>query len=155
MSTVAKNIMAKKLFTIRNVENLLAARTLMNQRRVRHLPVLDESDNIVGILSAKDLAVAKEFPHLRVEHVMSTPIEFVSGESTLKEAIYKMLTKKISSLVVVNEHHEAEGIFTSDDLLLYLAQILEKEEQHSVPWLDVFKKNTIGAIMTQLSSIGI
>lgn len=155
MSTVAKNIMAKKLFTIRNVENLLAARTVMNQRRVRHLPVLDESDHIVGILSSKDLAIAKEFPHLRVEHVMSSPIEFVRAETTLKEAVYIMLSKKISSLVVVDENHEAEGIFTSDDLLRYLAQILEQEERQTLPWFDVFKKNTVGAVMTQLSSMGI
>lgn len=155
MTAVVKSIMAKKLITIRNVENLLAARTLMNQKRVRHLPVLDESDHIVGILSSKDVAIANEFPHLRVEHVMSTPIEFVSKDTTLKEAVYKMLSKKINSLIVVDEHREAEGIFTSDDLLLYLAQILEHEERHVLPWLDVFQKNTIGAVMNQLSSIGI
>ncbi len=153
--TAAKNIMAKKMFTIRNVENILAARTLMNQKRIRHLPVIDESDHIVGVLSSKDLAIATEFPHLRVEHVMSTPIAFVSPEAKLKEAIYKMLSQKISSLIVVDEHYEAQGIFTSDDLLLYLAQLLEEEERQSVPWFDSLKQNTVGAIMTQLSSIGI
>lgn len=155
MSTVAKNVMAKKVITIRNMENLLAARTLMTQNRIRHLPVINESDEIVGVVSSKDVSIAKEFPHLRVEHVMSSPPIFVDENTTLKEAVYKMLSKKISSLIVVDGSHEATGIFTADDLLLYLAQVLEQEERQALPWLDVFKKDTIGKIVNQISAMGI
>lgn len=157
MDAFPKDLMAKKVITIRDVDNILTARRLMLEKRIRHIPVVDAADTIVGILSAKDVTIATEFPHLRVEHVMSTPIEFVTENSSLKVAINKMLSQKISSLIVVDEKSECVGIFTSDDLLLYLYQKLEHEEknkQKDPSWIETFKM-TVGQVAHRLSDAGL
>lgn len=153
MESRSKDIMAKKIVTIRNLENLAAARRLMLEKRIRHLPVVNESDEIVGMVSSHEAALAAVSPHARLEHVMSAPVEFISESLSVKDAVYRLLEKKISSLIVVDENREAVGILTSDDLLLYLAHMLDKES--AKPWFDTLKQQTIGRVIDQLSSMGI
>lgn len=42
------------------------AKELMSERRVRHLPVIDESKNVIGMLSKHDLTDVPKFQELPV-----------------------------------------------------------------------------------------
>lgn len=154
MTIYPKDIMANKIFTVRRDVTLPEARKLMTEKRVRHFPVVNEEQEIIGIVSSKDLAVGLDLPQLRVEHVMSTPVEFVEETTPLKDSIYRILNRKISSLIVIDDKREAVGIFTSDDLLFYLAQLLEEKQEKGTSWLDAAKM-TVGRLMDQLAAMGI
>jgi len=54
-NTPVSDIMAKNLITARPDEDVIAAVEKMRQANVRHLPVMDESGQPVGMLSIRDV----------------------------------------------------------------------------------------------------
>ena len=56
MSTTASDVMTTDLKTVREDTDLSIAWDLMEDGHFRHLPVVDEDDRVVGLLSQRDLA---------------------------------------------------------------------------------------------------
>ena len=54
MRTVA-DIMSREVSTFRRNDPLAAVGDLMNAKRIRHMPVLDDDGRLAGILSQRDL----------------------------------------------------------------------------------------------------
>lgn len=55
MGNVVEDIMTKDVITVDLNEDIESAATLMVQRRIKRLPVLDENESLVGIISRKDI----------------------------------------------------------------------------------------------------
>ncbi len=53
-STLAKDIMESNLFTISGKEDIYEALTLMKEKRIRHLPVVQNGE-LIGFLTIKDI----------------------------------------------------------------------------------------------------
>lgn len=49
------DVMTKEPVTISSKENLITARDMMTVHRIRHLPVVDDKDKVVGIVSLRDI----------------------------------------------------------------------------------------------------
>ncbi|MGZ3796808.1 MAG: CBS domain-containing protein [Pseudobdellovibrionaceae bacterium] len=154
MITPVKHIMTKKLITVSMGSSLFEAYALMNANRIRHLPVVDSMEDIVGILSHRDLNVIPDFKNIPVEWMMSSPVEYVDQNTSLRKTIFLMLQKKISCLLIADEEENAIGIVTTDDLLWHLAHLLEDETEEK-PLLSIAEKQTIGEVVNELSLIGI
>ena len=69
----ADDVMTRHVYTVAENDKLSDALELMEKKLVRRLPVIDDSGNIVGILSQADL-VAKS-PTLRVARAMKAVSE--------------------------------------------------------------------------------
>jgi len=154
MKTKVKNVMTKKLITLPMGSTLLQADQVMKEKRIRHLPIIDQNANIVGILSEKDLSFIKDPESIPVEFFMAHHVEFVDQEMPLRSVILKMLENKISSVLITDEIHEAVGIVTTDDLLWYLAHVLEKEKD-DLSLSDFVSLQTIGEAANQISNVGL
>lgn len=137
----------------------------------RHLPVVDDDNAIIGIVSDRDvkramrkirimgwsaLDVEPQFnPEDLVLEFMSWPVQAIDKSKSVVEAAELMLEKKISCLIVTSEKN-AVGIVTSDDLLKVLI-----EEHKSVTHIvkdsiaGLILKSPIGSIAQMLSNIGI
>jgi CBS domain-containing protein len=157
MHDKAQNIMTKKLITISVDAKLSEAAAIMRENRIRHLPVTDEKDGIIGVLSSKDLLNFPEIKDIPLGFFMSSPVRYVNQDLPLKQAIYKMLENKISSLIVSDTEGMAVGIITTDDLLWYLVSKLDKDgDSKAVSLLEgLFSKDTVGKVANQLSTMGI
>ena len=135
-----KQTMTKKLVTIPWGSSLAEADELMGEKRIRHLPVIDDEGDVLGIVSKKDVSTLMSAQSVTVEKVMRTPVEFVDEDMSLRNAIFKMLEKKISCLLISNNEGQAVGIVTTDDLLWFLAQMLsedaKKENSPLALWKD-------------------
>ncbi|RMG14861.1 MAG: CBS domain-containing protein [Planctomycetota bacterium] len=107
---------------------LFDAFELMQEHRIRHLPVLEGGD-LVGMLSTRDalriLRRAESEParaglqplhRTRVREVMSSPVRTVDRHTPVREAIEILCREKISALPVL-EGGEVVGIVTTEDLL--------------------------------------
>ncbi|WP_432072982.1 CBS domain-containing protein [Streptomyces wuyuanensis] len=105
------------------------------------LPVLDEDDRVVGVVSATDLPVrragsagghgpavrapwngARAFPGedrdaLTAGRLMSTPAVTVHAEDTIAETARAMLRRGVERMPVVDEEDRLVGIVTRRDLL--------------------------------------
>ena len=53
--TPVKEIMSSKVFVIHPSQTAEEAMELMNNKHIRHLPVVDESDNVIGVISISDV----------------------------------------------------------------------------------------------------
>lgn len=155
MKTPIKSVMTKKLLSVPMGTSLFEAHELMKEKRIRHLPIVDELDDVVGFLSQRDLAAIPDSKNIKVEMMMSSPVEFVEQSTPLREAIFKMLEKKISALLISDVDENVVGIVTTDDLLWCLAHLLADEKDEKPIIFSADDKQTIGTIAQQLSQMGI
>jgi acetoin utilization protein AcuB len=159
MKTSLKTIMTKRLKTVPMGTSLFIADGLMKQMNIRHLPVVDELDDIVGVLIQRDLSFIKEAEKIPVEYMMTTPVEFLHQDATLREAAILMLDKKLNYLLVADKDENAVGIITTEDILKYLVGQIEMEEPESAEETEVIIRasslQTIGDVAHRLSLMGI
>jgi CBS domain-containing protein len=130
------DLIQKNIITVRSDENLIVAIELLNEFKIRHLPVVDEQGDLVGIISDRDLLglVLNIKPwnssqqsdiawsKTRVFEVMTKTPEAISAETTLFEAGNLLLDNKISCLPVV-EGNRLLGIITESDFVKLVSQI--------------------------------
>ena len=121
-----RRVMTLSPRTIAIGHHVAAAWALMQQHRIRHLPVLD-GDKVVGVLSDRDLRMLQSLrgvdpSDITVRETMQ-PTPYVVGPDTpLGEVAHTMAVRRIGSAVVM-EAGEVVGIFTTTDALLVLDAI--------------------------------
>jgi acetoin utilization protein AcuB len=108
-------------------ESLQNAQETMSRFGIRHLPVRSDG-KVVGILSARDIAVAKGFKHgnlkqLTVEDVYEPEVYVTHPGSSLKDVALEMAERRIGSAVVIDDD-DLVGIFTTTDACRALGDVL-------------------------------
>lgn len=115
------------------------AADMMRTRRIRHLPVVDREQGLVGIVTDRDLRQVLFDPTMRaragqvadvlktvtVRDVMTWAVITVRPEMPLSEAARLMHERKIGALPVV-EHGRVVGILSESDVLKTLTQALRQ-----------------------------
>ncbi|MDX2296306.1 MULTISPECIES: CBS domain-containing protein [Streptomyces] len=94
--------------TFREVAKLIA------EHDVSGLPVVDDDDHVVGVVSESDL-LARRAPTVR--GVMSAPAVTVHAEEAAADAARLMVRRGVERLPVVDEEERLVGIVTRRDLL--------------------------------------
>ena len=124
-----RDLMTKTLVTVTPDTSVHEARTLMQQRKIRHLPVLDHGQ-LVGIISDRLLRTVLPSPatslsvwevnylldRLTVGEVMTHFVMTVTPQTLASEAAGRMLGQKIGALPVV-EDGRLVGMLTRSDIL--------------------------------------
>lgn len=133
MKIAVKDHMTRKLVTVGKEASAAEALRLMNNYWIRHLPVMDETEEfIVGMLSERDLlrAPSNTTP---VSELMSSPIKTFPYDTPVKAVVDAMIEEKVSAYLITKDE-EIVGIITSEDMLVLLDQILKKDETDA-PWV--------------------
>jgi len=116
--------------TIRDDTDYWQAIEIMRDKNLHHIPVVNENDNVVGILTRRDLKIAsmrfKEAP-VEVSEVMHSPVVTIEPEGLLSEAAQQMIDNRIGGLPVLDANGEVAGILTETDLLRALIDQLGKD----------------------------
>ena len=129
------DLMTREVATLQRNDKLSIADNVMRLGRIRHLPVIDEDGQLVGIVSQRDLfrgALVKAFGYgstaqkrvmdtIVVKEVMATEVQTATPQMSLKEAARVMSEKKIGCLPVV-EDGKLVGIVTEGDFVAFLAR---------------------------------
>lgn len=127
-------LMSREVVTVEANESLSLADDIMQLGRIRHMPVVDEEGELVGILSQRDLfrgalaatlgfgrrAQNRMLESIRAKEVMKGDVQTIAPDATLGEAADLMLRKKIGCLVVV-EDGKIAGILTEADFVKAIA----------------------------------
>jgi acetoin utilization protein AcuB len=102
--------------TISSASTLADAWALMQSRKLRRLPVVDD-DILVGILSEYDLRGAKtqHLDRVTVRTAMTSQPVTVSPNDTMEHAVSITQRRRIGALPVV-DHGRLVGIITAKDL---------------------------------------
>lgn len=96
------------------------ARRVLDTRRIRHLPVVEQG-RLAGIVSDRDLRGAP--PDLRIGDVMTRAVVTAAPETPVEEAALLLLSRKVGALPVVRKG-DLVGIFTETDALGALVDLL-------------------------------
>ena len=142
--------------------------TLMREKKVRRLPVLDHQQHLVGIVSDKDLLYASPSPasslsvwemhtllnKLTVDKLMTHDVITVTEDTPVEEAARLMADHRIGGLPVVKDD-ALVGIITETDLFRSFLELLGGR-RHGVR-LTAFTpgaKGTVAKIASAISAIG-
>jgi CBS domain-containing protein len=126
-----EQFMAVDLYTVRPEDILDLAANLMHWRNVRHVPVEDDSGNLIGLVSHRDLlelfALGKISgqSQLIIRDVMKTDLITVEPETPTLQALELMREKKIGCLPVIKDK-KLLGLVTAYDFLTVSSKLLEE-----------------------------
>lgn len=126
MQQSIQRIYTKNVIKINENESLFQANDLMNNYNIRHLPVVDNEEYLVGLLSKTDFYGLRlhdsRFTGFTVKDVMSNPVKMVTPNTKVSHVVEIMLAHKISCVLIAN-HEELLGILTTEDLLKLLIDL--------------------------------
>lgn len=123
--------MSNSPVTVRDDADYKSAFELMDKGGLHHLPVMNASEEMVGILALRDLQfAARYFKEAPVEmcEIMHTPVMTVATGSLLSGAASLMREHRIGCLPVIDGDNHVEGMLTETDLFRALGELLEKDD---------------------------
>lgn len=132
--TPVRQIMTPQPDTVNLHDHLSAVRHLLRERPFHHVPVLDDEDHLVGMLSSVDIARFALDPYVddeatvdahldtfTVGKVMTPEPEVLSADDTVQRATDQLADGIFHALPVVDHHGRLLGIVTTTDLLRFYA----------------------------------
>lgn len=170
MKIALKEAMSKHPMTVRYKDDLHAAYLRLKREGFRHLPVIDDAGELVGVISDRDFQRAMwpgntvdahglpDGPNFRkdakVGEYMSWPAVCLPEDTGLDVAIRTMLDRKISAIVVTKEDRMT-GILTQDDLLRILSDLLSEPQSIASEVNLLAFNSSLGKVAEALSTAGI
>lgn len=114
--------------TVLPSDTLATAAQLMRSKDIHHLPVVDESHRLIGIISDRDVRSATGFDrnpdaHLTVAEVMTSEPRTLPLDSTLDEALDVFCHARLGALPVTSSGRLV-GIISRHDLLQAFHDVL-------------------------------
>jgi len=129
--------MTRKVITVDQEAGILDAQKLMTDNKVRHLPVIDNNQQLIGIVTDRDIRSAlpyrfydappKEQDKIgkpKVKDIMTKDPISISPTHTIQDALLLIQNSKVGALPVVDDNHCLKGIISVRDLLRAFINVL-------------------------------
>ncbi|MBS4534818.1 CBS domain-containing protein [Clostridium sp. D2Q-14] len=145
----ARDIMTKEVITVSEEENIENATKLLIKNKISGVPVVNEDNKVVGIVTEtdlifkdKDISIPSYVPLLggfilldsvkkfenelkkvaayKVKDLMSTPAIKVEEDDEVRKVVNLMLDKRINRVPVIDEEGKIKGIIARSDILTHL-----------------------------------
>jgi IMP dehydrogenase len=110
----AESFIIRDVVTIRPDQKIAEALELMQSKSISGLPVVEDGEKIVGILTKRDVNFAD--PGEPVTQVMTKELIVAAPEVTIEEAKKIMNKKKVEKLPVVDRNNKLLGLVTIKDV---------------------------------------
>ncbi len=102
--------------SIKASATLREALNIMSEYRISGVPVVDDSNTLIGILTNRDLRFENDYSK-KVEQLMTKmPLITVKKGTTLDDAEAIFRTNKVEKLPIVDENNKLAGLITIKDL---------------------------------------
>ena len=129
-------VMSTHVMTLKANDNVFTARELMKDERVRHIPIVDDNDFPVGVVTQRDILRAQDSilagdQHLvdeksiLLEEIMSKAISYTRPEDPLRSAGLKLQKNKYGCLPVM-DNNKLVGIITDSDFVDIALNLIEQ-----------------------------
>jgi acetoin utilization protein AcuB len=131
--------MTRKVITVSKDASLLDAQALMQQHKIRHLPVITDDSLLIGIITDRDIRSAlphhlatgtiddqerEKFLHMKVADVMTVQPVTISPAHTLQDALLMIQKLRVGAFPVVDHDGRLTGIISVRDLLRAFINVL-------------------------------
>jgi acetoin utilization protein AcuB len=131
--------MSRKLITIGKDADILEAQEKMTENRIRHLPVVEGKDFLIGVVTDRDIRsalpydifkgpdfskVREKVTSLTVGEIMTQKPFCLSPLDTIQDALLLLEQKRVGAFPVVDENGSLVGIISVRDLLRAFANVI-------------------------------
>ncbi|KKO45612.1 CBS domain containing protein [Arsukibacterium ikkense] len=137
--TCVAQLMTADPLCVTRQSTLKDAHDLMREKNIRHIPVIDENGELVGMLTQKIMiakvmglmaqfgatALERKEKQLLVSELMATDFAAVNAEQSLAEVADFFVSNRHGCLPVVNADNKIVGILTSSDFVRLAARLLK------------------------------
>ena len=135
-------VMSENVITLKASDTISAARTLMEEEDIRHIPIVDDNNFPIGIITQRDIFRARDSELNSNEHIidddtvvleqiMSRQISYVLKTDPLRIAGLKLQKNKYGCLPVMDQD-KLVGIITDFDFVGVAINLIEQMEQTEV-----------------------
>lgn len=122
MNEPVRSIMTTQVITLNPNSTLGEARSILLEKRIHHLPVVD-GRKLVGLVTSWDIfklgKSADEYSTIPVTEIMTTRLATLEPEDKIGAVAEVLMEHLFHAIPIVNHDYELEGIVTSYDLLRY------------------------------------
>ena len=133
-------IMTTELITLLPTANLAEARELMHRHKIHHLPVVDDNNTLIGLVTLTNVLAATDSilrdpnnsihpEDVIVKDIMVTDVATVDERASLRQAALFLEKHRIGCLPVVTDGM-LKGIITETDFVAVAINLLEQLEEH-------------------------
>lgn len=155
---IVEQIMKTEVYTLSPKQTLDAALKLMKEKNIRHIPIVDDSEKVVGLITSHD--VNNVLPsRLKIEsnhNIYDTPIEnfmmkdIIVGHPLdfVEDVALTFYESKISCLPIISKG-KLVGIITSSDLLNAYIELTGAHKPSSK--IDIRIKDRVGELSEVLN----
>jgi CBS domain-containing protein len=109
-----EDLMTTSVIALKASESVERLREEMENATVNHIPVVDDHNHVIGIVSDRDLLRKRG---ARVADVMSKRVLTVTRSTTASEAAAIMIAERIHALPVIGAEEQLVGMITAADFL--------------------------------------
>lgn len=134
---LVKDWMTVDPITVGPDTSVMKASQMMKENNIRRLPVVNEENKVVGIVSDRDLKEAGPskattldvhelyylLSELKVKDIMARKVITITPRDTVEKAAVIMLERKVTGLPVVEEGDRIVGILSQGDVFRVLTTI--------------------------------
>lgn len=139
MDITVADIMTSKVVTLKPEANLFEAHNITREQGIRHLPVVNEQNEIVAVLTQKALianvmqiiseygeqAISRKEKQTDIMNVADSDFDTLSPEQNVADVADFFLANKHGCLPVVDTEDKLIGIVTSSDFIKLSKKLLE------------------------------
>lgn len=123
MNEPLSTIMTGDVITVGPNDTLDKVREIFSRKRIHHLPVVDENNELLGILTTYDMWKAnktyEQYKDIPVHDVMTMRMATLQAHQKIGTAAEVFLENRFHALPIVDEGYKLKGIVTTFDVLKY------------------------------------
>lgn len=131
--------MTSEVITIGTDASIFEAQEKMAQHTIRHLPVIDGDNKLLGIVTDRDIRSALPYSlfkdpdsgagrekaeALKIRDIMSKDPLAISPGDTIQDALLLIQEKRVGAFPVVDENRKLKGIISVRDLIRAFTNVL-------------------------------
>jgi acetoin utilization protein AcuB len=158
--------MTRKVITVDPDKTVFDAQDLLAQNKIRHLPVVDANQKLIGIVTDRDIRSAlpynfikdacspeqrEEICALTVKDIMTRDPISISPTYTIQDALLMIQNSRVGALPVVDDEGKLSGILSVRDLLRAFINVLGIGEPGTL--LCILVKEKVGQLKKIVDAI--
>jgi len=131
--------MTTKVVTIDKKADIFEAHKKMTEYNIRHLPVVEEDNFLIGIVTDRDIRSAlpydlfkrddyakeqEKISEIRIKDIMTKDPFTISPSNTIEDALLLVQEKRVGAFPVVDEKGKLKGILSVRDLIRTFINVL-------------------------------
>ena len=127
--------------TLRETDTINDARQIMTEKHIRHIPIIDSENHVLGVVTQRDVLAATEpvlsssirsdsvaaQPDIRLSEIMIRNVSVIHQSDSLRQAALYLQAHKYGCLPVVSDDRLV-GIVTDSDFIAIAINLLEQAE---------------------------